>query len=99
MSDEDLKKIRESIKDVIRPLKELTEVLKNKVDSQDIFIHSTAGNIRSVKEQQSVINEKLDGVRREVDEMKDTINKRVKTLEKHAGVNPPPELVLAVVAV
>jgi len=65
--DVDLKRIGELLKDVVRPLKELVEVLKHKVDGQEIFLHTTATNVRSIKEQQSVINEKLDEMKQTLD--------------------------------
>ena len=66
MTDEDTKKLEEVIKNTIRPLKELVEVLKSKVNHQNIYLTSTSSNIRSVKEQQSVINEKLDEVQQTI---------------------------------
>lgn len=35
---------------------------KKKVDSQELFLHSTTENVRTIKEQQYVMNEKLDTV-------------------------------------
>lgn len=60
MNDEDLKKLRELIKEEIRPVKDIVEVIKKKVDGHDLYLHSTSGNVRSIKEQQSVMNDKLD---------------------------------------
>lgn len=60
MNDSDLKKLRALIKEEIRPVKEIVEIIKKKVDNQELHIHVTTENVRSVKEQQSVINEKLD---------------------------------------
>lgn len=60
MNDSDLKKLRVLIKEEIRPVKEIVEVIKKKVDNQELHIHVTTENVRSVKEQQSVMNEKLD---------------------------------------
>lgn len=82
--DDDLKKINrgtislreigEVVKETIRPLKELVEVLKNKVDHQELYLTTTAGNVRSVKEQQSVINEKLDTVIKDLDKVEGQLN-------------------------
>lgn len=58
--DELLKKIQQLIKEEIRPVKDIAELTKKKVDSQDLFLHSTAENVRRIKEQQSLMNEKLD---------------------------------------
>ncbi len=61
MTDEDLlKKIKDLIKENLRPVKDITEVIRQKVGSQEFFITNTAENIRRIKEQQSVMNEKLD---------------------------------------
>jgi chromosome segregation ATPase len=48
------------LKDAIRAIKDLAEATKHKVDSQQLFLHSTSENVRSIKEQQSIMNEKLD---------------------------------------
>lgn len=60
MNDSDFKKLRELIKEEIRLVKEIVEVIKKKVDNQEFHIDVTSGNVRSMKEQQSVMNEKLD---------------------------------------
>ena len=60
MNQDDIKTFQKLIKDELRPIKELVEVTKKKVDGQELFLHSTAANVRSIKEQQSVMNEKLD---------------------------------------
>ncbi len=59
MNDEDLKKLRELIKEELRPTKDLVEMTKKKVDSQQLFLTTTAENVRLIKEQQSLMNEKL----------------------------------------
>ena len=60
MTDEDVKKLRELIKEEVRAVKDIVEVVKHKVDTQQMFQSNTADNIRLIKEQQSIINEKLD---------------------------------------
>lgn len=60
MNDDDLKKLRELIKEEIRPIKDIVEMTKKEVDSQEIFLHSTTENVRTIKEQQSIMNSKLD---------------------------------------
>jgi hypothetical protein len=60
MNDDDLKKIQKLIKDEIRPVKEIVEVLQSKMTQQDFVQKGTASSVRSIKEQQSVMNEKLD---------------------------------------
>lgn len=60
MNQDDIKVFQKLIKDELRPIKDLMEVTKKKVDNQELFLHTTAANVRSIKEQQSVMNEKLD---------------------------------------
>ncbi len=60
MNDDDLSKLRALIREEIRPVKDIVEVTKKKVDSQELFLHVATENIRSVKDQQSVMNDKLD---------------------------------------
>lgn len=55
-----LKKIQQLVRDEIRPVKDLVEITKKKVDSQELYLHAASDNIRRVKEQQSLMNEKLD---------------------------------------
>lgn len=76
MTDEDLKKIQKSLKDEIRPVKEAVEILQSKMSGFDLFQRSTSSTVRAIKDQQSVINEKLDG-------MKEIIDQRVATSEKN----------------
>ncbi len=78
MNDSDLKKLRELIKEEIRPVKEIVEVIKKKVDNQELHIHVTTENVRSLKEQQSVMNEKLD----EIKETLEANTASVVTIEK-----------------
>lgn len=66
MPDEDIKKFGNIVKETLRPLKELVELLKSKVDQQDFYLKTTNQGVRSIKEQQSVINEKLDEVQQTV---------------------------------
>lgn len=60
MSKEDTQKLEDLLKVAIRPLKELVEALKSKVDHQELYLMTTSSNVKSIKEQQSVINEKID---------------------------------------
>ncbi len=60
MNDSDFKKLRELIKEELRPIKDIVEMVKKRVDGQELHINVTAENVRSVKEQQSIMNEKLD---------------------------------------
>lgn len=58
--DDLLKKLQRLVKEELRSVKDIVELIKKKVDSQELFLHTTSENVRSVKEQQSIINEKLD---------------------------------------
>lgn len=61
MNEEDLlKKIQKLIREEVRPVKDLVEMTKKKVESHDLFITTTSGSVRTIGEQQSIINEKLD---------------------------------------
>lgn len=75
MTDEDLKKIQKLIKDEIRPVKETTEIIQSKVSGFDLYQRSTSINVRNVKDQLSVVNEKLDG-------MKEVIDQRISVSEQ-----------------
>lgn len=162
MSSDDnlIKKIQKAVKDEIRPVKELTEILKKKIDSTEFLHKANRESVRTIKDQQSVINEKLDEIKASIDDSKTglvainrrlddpktglgrmnerldaifeqtteltedmygvkqtqsvhtkvlknvgtnlehqventgKLNKRVRTLENHAGIVPPPELTL-----
>lgn len=52
--------IKEEIKSAILPIKEILEILQHKVSQLELFQHAAAANIRMIKDQQSVMNEKLD---------------------------------------
>lgn len=71
MNDEELKKLKELIKGELREIKDLVEVIKHKVDTQQMFQSTASGNIRLMKEQQSIMNEKLGDIQ--------------KTQENHTG--------------
>lgn len=68
MTDEDLKKIRELIKEELRSTKDLVEMIKKKTDSQEFFVSAAAENVRRIKEQQSLMNEKLDEIKEVIDQ-------------------------------
>lgn len=68
MTDEDLKKIQKLIKDEIRSVKDIIEVTKKKVDSQEAPLYLSTINDRSIKEQQSIMNEKLDDIKNRLDD-------------------------------
>lgn len=56
------KEFQKLLSEAVRPLKDIVEVVKRKVDSQQVFASSAADNIRLMKEQQSIMNEKLDHI-------------------------------------
>ena len=59
MTDPQLVKIiQKTIKDEVRPLKEQVEIVKSRVSKLDLFQNVGTENIRAIKEQQSVMNEK-----------------------------------------
>lgn len=58
--DDLLKKLQKLIKEELRSIRDMVELTKKKVDSQELFLHTTSENVRFIKEQQSIINEKLD---------------------------------------
>lgn len=68
-----VKIIQKAIKDEVRPLKEQVEIVKSKISKLDLFQSANTANIRAVKEQQSVMNEKLDALQ----EVKEILEDRV----------------------
>lgn len=50
----------QTLKDGLRPLKDLLEIVKDKVDRAEMFQNVTMQQVRDIKDQQSVINGKLD---------------------------------------
>lgn len=57
MTEEEFRKI---IKEEIRPVKEMVEVVKKKTDALDFSVGALDRVVRFTKDQQSVMNEKLD---------------------------------------
>ncbi len=49
-----------TLKDELRPLKDLLEIIKGKVDKMETFQNVTMQQVRDIKDQQSVMNGKLD---------------------------------------
>lgn len=49
-----------SLKDELRPLKDLLEIIKDKVEKVETFQSVTMQQVRDIKSQQSVMNGKLD---------------------------------------
>lgn len=83
MNDDDLKKLQKLIKDEIRPVKEVTEIIQSKMSGFDLYQRSTSTNVRTLKDQLSVVNEKLDGMKEVIDQkITASEQKIVQTLEE-----------------
>jgi len=54
-------------KDNLQPLKELLEIVKDKVDRMETFQNVTMQQARDIKDQQSVMNKKLDSIGKRLD--------------------------------
>ncbi|MBI2334584.1 hypothetical protein HYU96_02170 [Candidatus Daviesbacteria bacterium] len=67
-----------TLKDEIRPLKDILEIIKDKVGKTETFQNVTMQQIRDMKDQQSVINGKLD----EIQETQDAHTGALITIEK-----------------
>lgn len=67
----------EGLKAELRPLKDLLEIVKNKVDKMETFQNVTMQMVRDIKDQQSVINGKLG----EIQETQDTHTGSLMTIE------------------
>lgn len=79
MANDDLiKQIQKVVKDEIRSVKEIVEILKNKVEQIELFQNVTMNQTRTIKDQQSVMNEKLT----EMQETLDANTASVITIEK-----------------
>ena len=63
MTKDDPKKIKEEL----RPLKDLLEIVKDKVDRMEAFQNVTMQQVRDIKSQQSVMNGKLDDIGERLD--------------------------------
>ena len=97
MGNDHLKKISELIKEEIRSVKDIVEVIKHKVDTLQMFQSTTSDNIRLIKEQQSIINEKLDNHTAALIEIESRLEgfadawkinrSRIERVEKHIGIS------------
>lgn len=70
-----IKTIQKTVKDEVRPLKEQVEIVKSQVSKLDMYQSGTSHTVRSIKEQQSVINEKLDSL--------ETVKEDVKSIQRN----------------
>lgn len=57
-----------TLKDELRPLKDLLEIVKDKVDRMETFQNVTMQQVRDIKSQQSVMNGKLDLIEERLDD-------------------------------
>lgn len=64
--DQLIKKLAQIVKGELRPIKEIVEILKNKVSKSELFQGVVVGQVKLIREQQSVMNEKLDGISTDV---------------------------------
>ena len=60
MTDDEIKKLKDIIKDEVRPVKELVEVIGQKVREVSAEQSFTTTQMRAIRDQSSVMNEKLD---------------------------------------
>lgn len=72
-----LKAIQKTVKDEIRPLKDQVEIVKSKLNSRDFFQSVATENTRTIKEQQSLMNEKLDTLQEDLNEVKELQETRI----------------------
>jgi len=56
-----------AIKDELRSFKDILEIVKDKVDKVEMFQNVTMQQARDIKDQQSVINRKLDNMNNTLD--------------------------------
>jgi hypothetical protein len=78
MTDDQLiKVIQKAVKDEVRPLKDQVEIVKSKVNSRDFFQTVASENTRTIKEQQSIMNEKLDTLQDDLKEVKELQANRI----------------------
>ena len=63
-----MKNDSKTLKDELRPLKDLLEIVKDKVDRMETFQNVTMQQVRDIKAQQSVMNGKLDGIEERLDD-------------------------------
>ncbi|MDO8638192.1 MAG: hypothetical protein Q7R43_01355 [Candidatus Daviesbacteria bacterium] len=86
MNNDDLKKIQKLIKDELRPVKDLVEISKKKVDNQELYLRTTSRIVTAIQDQQSVMNEKLDEHTKILGEHSEILNKHSEILNKHSEI-------------
>lgn len=80
MTNEDLKRIGELIDSRMRSLKDMVEIVRNKVDRQEMTVLNTAENVRTIRDQQSIMNGKLDEHGEALDQVKETLGSHTASL-------------------
>ena len=78
MANDDTKNLEKIIKEAIRPLKDMVEVVKHKIGRMESGKEAQSTSLYLMREQQSVMNEKLDKVVNKVD----ALSKDVEALKK-----------------
>ena len=73
MTNGDVGKLKKIIKDEIKPIKELIEVVNHKVGKVDTTQTVLLAQIRMIKDQQSVMNDKLDNHTNSLVKIEDTL--------------------------
>lgn len=63
-----MKNDSKTLKEELRPLKDLLEIVKDKVDKMETFQNVTMQQVRDIKSQQSVMNGKLDNIEDRLDD-------------------------------
>lgn len=88
LTQDDLKAIGLKVKEIVKPLKEDIEIVKSKVSSLELDSRITNLQTRKIKDQQSVINGKLDYLKGKADQtfdlvevLEDNHEKRLKKVE------------------
>lgn len=82
MTDDQLiRTIQKAVKDEVRPLKEQIEIVKDKVTKLDLFQSVATETIRAIKEQQSVMNEKLDTLQGNLQESQEDLKELKELVE------------------
>jgi len=63
-----------TLQDELQPLKELLEIVKDKIDKMEAFQNVTMQQTRDIKDQQSVMNRKLDGIEKRLGGVEEQLN-------------------------
>lgn len=69
----------------LKQIKDLIEIVKHKVDLMEASKTGELASIHLIKDQQSVMNEKLTSIRKDLDEVKDDLKEVKQTQQSHTG--------------